>query len=522
MTRVLQAGLLVLCVILCAPATTIAQYNCTSHVDGTVPGRWYGHRVSFVGDGNKDGLPEFMAGSYYSNTPEDGHAYVVTGVTGGLVYDFKNVGGVDWNFFGFSVDGGMDIDGDTYTDYVVGALQGDGCILFLDDPGRMEMFRGGDGTSHSWPCVEGYYLGQQFACALDMIPDVDGDGLADVAIGAKYTPDVGFARGRIYVYSPILDTVDVGGWPLVGTFREYTGLYDGGILGWTVAALGDVNGDGVPDIAGGAPVEFGLATDTGRVYVFSGAASETILWTASGPSLNTHFGWDVANAGDLDADGKDDVLIGEPESGVGGVNSGRIWAYSGATGAYLWDAPGPQSGIQMGISVTSIGDISGDGIPDVAAGAPWWGGKGKVYLFSGLDGSSIGDLTGDANNEAFGWDVASGDLDLDGKPDLMVSAVGYSSNLGRVYVFRTRECCPVLVTGDVNQDFVLTSADIIVIVNYVFKSGPVPDPCEAAADVNCDGVVTSADIIYLVNHVFKGGPAPCDVCTLVPASWFCL
>jgi len=59
----------------------------------------------------------------------------------------------------------------------------------------------------------------------------------------------------------------------------------------------------------------------------------------------------------------------------------------------------------------------------------------------------------------------------------------------------------------------ITSADIIVAVNYVFKGGPDPQPCPASADVNCGGTVTSADIIILVNYVFKGGPAPCDACT---------
>lgn len=81
--------------------------------------------------------------------------------------------------------------------------------------------------------------------------------------------------------------------------------------------------------------------------------------------------------------------------------------------------------------------------------------------------------------------------------------------------------CPITMTGDVNTDASITSADIIYLVGYVFKGGPAPMPCEAAGDVNCNGSVTSADIIYLVAYVFKGGPAPCDVCTLVPGTWTC-
>jgi hypothetical protein len=77
--------------------------------------------------------------------------------------------------------------------------------------------------------------------------------------------------------------------------------------------------------------------------------------------------------------------------------------------------------------------------------------------------------------------------------------------------------CPITLTGDVNSNGSITSADIIYLVGYVFKGGPPPQagggPCVAAGDVNCNGSVTSADIIYLVGYVFKGGPAPCDACT---------
>jgi hypothetical protein len=81
--------------------------------------------------------------------------------------------------------------------------------------------------------------------------------------------------------------------------------------------------------------------------------------------------------------------------------------------------------------------------------------------------------------------------------------------------------CPVAITGDVNLIGDLTSADIIYLVNYVFKAGTLPMPCEAAGDTNCSGSVTSADIIQLVGHIFKGDDPPCDVCTLIPGTWTC-
>jgi hypothetical protein len=72
--------------------------------------------------------------------------------------------------------------------------------------------------------------------------------------------------------------------------------------------------------------------------------------------------------------------------------------------------------------------------------------------------------------------------------------------------------CLIEVDGDVNATGSLTSADIIYLVNHVFKGGPEAQPCAANGDVNCSGTVTSADIIYMVNHVFKGGDPPCDIC----------
>jgi M6 family metalloprotease-like protein len=82
--------------------------------------------------------------------------------------------------------------------------------------------------------------------------------------------------------------------------------------------------------------------------------------------------------------------------------------------------------------------------------------------------------------------------------------------------------CPVANTGDLSLDGNITSADVILLVNYVFKSGATPQPCEGAGDVNCNLSVTSADIIALVNFVFKGGAAPCDVCPLIQnGNWSC-
>jgi hypothetical protein len=122
----------------------------------------------------------------------------------------------------------------------------------------------------------------------------------------------------------------------------------------------------------------------------------------------------------------------------------------------------------------------------------------------------LGDTDGD------GWGAACDNCPDDFNPD---QADADSNGVG--------DACDVVVclvgqTGDVTDDGSLTSADIIYMVNFVFKAGPAPLPCEAAGDVECSGTLTSADIIYLVNHIFKAGPVPCDVCTLIASgTWIC-
>ena len=84
------------------------------------------------------------------------------------------------------------------------------------------------------------------------------------------------------------------------------------------------------------------------------------------------------------------------------------------------------------------------------------------------------------------------------------------------------DSCRVPVPGDVNLSKTLEAEDVITVVNFAFKSGCTPLPCEGAADVNCSGAVDAADIIFTVNHIFKGGPAPCDLCPFIEdGTWVC-
>jgi len=96
-----------------------------------------------------------------------------------------------------------------------------------------------------------------------------------------------------------------------------------------------------------------------------------------------------------------------------------------------------------------------------------------------------------------------------------LSVADLEATIAAIRAVANVECqidCAIEVDGDVNINGSVTSSDVIVLVNYVFKGGNDPDPCTANGDVNCNGTVTSSDIIYEVNYVFKSGPAPCDIC----------
>lgn len=130
-------------------------------------------------------------------------------------------------------------------------------------------------------------------------------------------------------------------------------------------------------------------------------------------------------------------------------------------------------------------------------------------------------------------DPASGDYSLDGTspcidaghPDAIYNdSDGTRNDMGAGpftgVPHDTLELCPRLNTGDVNHSGAVTSADVIYLVNHVFKGGCGPVLCDAVGDVNCSGAVSSADIIGIVNHLFRRWPM-CDVCTVIPSVWSC-
>lgn len=285
------------------------------------------------------------------------------------------------------------------------------------------------------------------------VGDVDGDGRADVIVGAPgETVDQSDAAGRAYV----LSTKD-------GERLQTLTASDpnaGGEFGTAVAGVGDVNGDTVPDVVVGAPGANVNEVEAGRVYLFDGATGDTLRTFAS-PNVwhNGQFGAALARVEDRDGDSVSDVLIGAPGEPVDGVTfAGRAYVFSvgaaPADDAFLtvFEANNPEAYATFGRSVAGLGTpVDADVDFVVGANGSTVNGDaaaGRAFLVGGTVGTgtpgSIRWSLTSQNVEAdgfFGSTVAGiGDLNGDGTSDVAVGAIGESvegrESAGRVYLFR--------------------------------------------------------------------------------------
>ncbi|MFQ5570251.1 MAG: tetratricopeptide repeat protein [Rhodothermales bacterium] len=160
-------------------------------------------------------------------------------------------------------------------------------------------------------------------------------------------------------------------------------------------------------------------------------------WVGEAPG--DQFGWIARNIGDVDGDGVNDVTTSAPTNTEGGQVAGKIYAYSGRTGALLWTQTG-EPGSQLGLGIEAAGDVNADHVPDVIAGAP---GANKAYVYSGKDGTVLLALEGENPGDLFGRKVSDiGDMNEDGYDDVLVGAPGTSTNgpgSGSAYVYSGKD-----------------------------------------------------------------------------------
>ncbi len=256
----------------------------------------------------------------------------------------------------------------------------------------------------------------ELGAALATVPDRDGDGRDDLAIGA---PGANAGAGEVRIHSTatgaLLATIGPGA--------------PGARLGTALARTGDANGDGVDDLLAGAPRAAG---GTGEVWRLSGATLAPIGIVHG--VFAAEFGGVLAAADDLDGDGVGDWLAGLPkQSPASASGAGEIRAHSGATGGQHWSVPHPTPGARLGAAALGFDDLDGDGVGDVLVGAPGTTlhDVGFVYALSGASGALLFGSTSPTgfftfgNGSRFGESVDRvGDWDGDGTADFVAGAPG--------------------------------------------------------------------------------------------------
>jgi FG-GAP repeat protein/VCBS repeat protein len=272
--------------------------------------------------------------------------------------------------------------------------------------------------------------------------DFDGDGYADLLVGAFGEDDTQVDEGAVYAYASAAVVAAVG--EVAPTATVANPVPQGGAtFGQSIAYVGDVNGDGFPDVAIGAPVEDAPEGDEGLVHLFLGGAAGLVTPPAESVDhpfdLPGAFGYAVAAAGDVDADGYADVVVGAPRDDDGATEAGRGYVFRGGpAGIDLWPTwdlpnPRPEAYALYGVRLAPAGDVDADGYADLVVGAPYdltnsdAPGYACVYR-GGPDGpSSVPDLVIDSPTAQvdgrFGLPVAGlGDLDGDGFGDVAIGA----------------------------------------------------------------------------------------------------
>ena len=323
------------------------------------PGSLLGYAIADAGDTNADGVHDILAGDVRGAGM--GLADLRSGADGSLLHRFG--GSAAGDQLGAAVAGAGDVDGDGFDDVLIGARNADTAAGV--DAGVAYVYSGAD--YHLIRTYRGPDAGGLFGTGTDVTGDLDDDGVLDHVIGAR---DSGaHNHGQVFVYSGASGRL----------LWSVAAPRSGGDLGsFFVAGLDDLDGDGTPDVYAADYADKSNGGQSGRASVLSGANGSLIYtWAGSRPKEGTGPG---REAGDIDGDGSQDVAVGSYLSSRGAKLAGRVDIFSGADGTLIGSVTSRTIGENLGFDAVGLGDVDGDGRDDLLVSAA----TGRsVYIISG-------------------------------------------------------------------------------------------------------------------------------------------
>jgi hypothetical protein len=325
---------------------------------GANAGEQFGYSLAGAGDVNNDGVPDVIVGTPFTSVgglANRGSARVFSGADGALLYEFLG-DKADWSL-GSKVAGAGDVDKDGFDDVIVGAPLSN--IGGVEGSGAGFVFSGRTGKVLYERASAQLY--DAFGSVVAGVGDVNADGYSDFLVGGSMTDANGVDSGLVMVYS------GQDGRAL----HTFTGANAYARFGSSAAGAGDVNGDGYADIIVGSEDSSSHGPNrSGTATVFSGL-NGAALHNFAGEVADDYFAYAVAGAGDVNGDGLSDVVV---SSRWAADSAGYVKIFSGKGGALLHTFRGvpyanPLSGEQFGFSLAGAGDVNADGYDDVIIGA---------------------------------------------------------------------------------------------------------------------------------------------------------
>ncbi len=409
--------------------------------------------MTCAGDVNADGYSDIIIGNHYFDN-NSGRTLVFHGSKTGVVTTAKSVinGDQAVGRLGMSVASAGDVNGDGFSDIIIGASEYDKMAANAND-GIAVVYHGSAGSVSAFPAaqIQAGQLDADFGYSVSDAGDVNGDGYADVIIGAPFYDNGQVNEGVAYV--------GYGG--ANGTINNLTLIQldqANAHFGYSVSGAGDTNGDGYDDVIIGANLyDMGGNLDAGAGFVFYGSSSGIQLGLTNAvylPQANARAGSSVSSAGDINADGFDDVVVGAPFYDNAENNAGAAIVSLGSangiqTGGGIATLTILQATAELGNAVSGAGDVNGDGFADIVVGAyhfennPNTINEGAAFVYhgskTGINTVPNALLELQKAGAWLGYSVSdAGDVNGDGFDDVVAGAIYYANgqaNEGATAIF---------------------------------------------------------------------------------------